>query len=194
MAIKKPTRKRSTSTRKKSTTRRTRKSSKTTEKKKAEVIHPRERNEIKLSSHVYNMLLTKTNHTVAGYARAFLIGEDDKQIARMILPLARDGYGGCGQMPDINRKSLINAYVKMAKKGFIPIGMARTGGDFGNGAHWNGDAGPALYAEIGYMVSVDKGNIVAQVFLPKKKGKRSRHERGYYDGDIKTLTVLLTDK
>jgi len=159
-----------------------------------------ERDKILMSSDIFHSLLKHRSH-IQGRAQVFLLGEDHRQIITEIVPVEhREHESGCYEMPDLSTGSLVKGYVILAKKGLLPVGIARTGDEFSYDGEWYGDSGHAIYQNIGCILTVHPTGIVGEVFVPKikdfkeRKLAASKSYKKFYEGIIKKLEVGITDK
>ncbi len=152
------------------------------------------REEVLISSILYNNIIDKKDTMSYDRPIVYLIGEDKKHVAQEMVEI--QSGGGCGEMPTLNRESLLRAYFNLDKQNLVPCGLIRINRRFENDfAQWIDDSGDAIYKNIGtYMLSVDRGNITAEIFKPAKTHKLNFNEKGYTPkGRIAKLTVRLTD-
>jgi len=209
-----PTRKTTKKTTRRTATKTTRKPVKKTAKKVVRKRKPKytfpkkfvpyyERKEIKISSKVYNALVSAPSSDSAGYPLVYLLGEDNKKIIREMVQLYRKGdsfQGGCGQMPDIFGDAITEGYIVLAKQNLMPVGICRTRESFegyDGGGYWDDAASGSAIIQMGLILSVAKHIIVAEAFVPrypKEWKKGNRNSDNYWCGTNRQLTVLLTDK
>ena len=198
MTTKKITRRTTSSRKRKATSRGAKSSTKRNTKKvtKKQTWTPEPisyREQILLSSTVYNTLVAHNKHTQFEKPHIFLLGEDKKQIVRKAVHL--ENFGGCSEMASVTGTSLAKAYVEIAKEGYIPIGMARTGSMFDHDdGSWASDSGADIYTTLGYILTVSGTTVSAQVFVPSGKYSRDPNHNNFTNGDLKRLSVGVTDK
>jgi hypothetical protein len=159
------------------------------------------RKEIFISSKVYNKLI-KCNMTFPEEQSTpivYLLGEDKQGIVRDMIEILDED--GCEEMPNLNTESLTYAYVTLAKRKLIPMGLARVGKYIYESGYWeDAPSGTALFTKgIGYILTINGANAMhAEAYISKIRKKSDKKDgecsAQYTMGDIKLLAVGVTDK